>query len=46
LGTGYQLYYGLTSGSYTDNVDVGNKTSYTLTGLEDGKKYYFAHHGV
>ena len=39
---GYQLYYGLTSGSYTGNVDAGNKTSYTLTGLEDGKKYYFA----
>jgi hypothetical protein len=31
---------------YTSNVDAGNKTSYILTGLEDGKKYYFATHGM
>ena len=39
---GYQISYGQASGSYTTQVDAGNKTSYTLTGLQDGKKYYFA----
>ncbi len=39
---GYEVSYGLSSGSYTANVDVGSKTTYTLTGLQDGKKYYFA----
>ena len=39
---GYQLYYGQASGNYTASVDVGKQTSYTLTGLEEGKTYYFA----
>jgi len=39
---GYQISYGQASGSYTTQVDAGDKTSYTLTGLQDGKKYYFA----
>src|SRR5918992_5956658 len=39
---GYRLYYGQASGNYTANVDVGKQTSYTLTGLTDGKTYYFA----
>ena len=39
---GYRLYYGQASGNYTANVDVGKRTSYTLTGLTDGKTYYFA----
>ncbi|MGH8615802.1 MAG: hypothetical protein ACREYF_28270, partial [Gammaproteobacteria bacterium] len=39
---GYQLYYGQASGNYTANVDVGNKTSYTVANLQDGNTYYFA----
>ena len=39
---GYQLYYGQASRTYTASVDVGNKTSYTLTGLQNDEKYYFA----
>src|SRR5437870_4525381 len=39
---GYKLYYGLSSGSYPSSVDVGNLTSYTLSGLLEGRTYYFA----
>src|SRR3989441_2535680 len=39
---GYKLYYGLSSGSYPSSVDVGNLTSYTLSGLLEGQSYYFA----
>src|SRR3989449_147519 len=39
---GYKLYYGLSSGSYQLSVDVGNQTSYTLSGLLEGQIYYFA----
>jgi PKD repeat protein len=39
---GYQISYGQTSGRYATHVDVGNQTSYTLTGLNDGATYYFA----
>src|SRR2546425_1408544 len=39
---GYKLYYGLSSGSYPSSVDVGNLTSYTLSGLLEGRIYYFA----
>ena len=40
--TGYTLYYGTVSGNYTYNVNVGNTTSYTLSGLSTGATYYFA----
>lgn len=40
--SGYRLYYGLSSGNYTDNVDVGKVTTYTLTELQDGLTYYIA----
>ena len=30
---GYKIYYGTSSGNYTNSVDVGNTTSYTQTGL-------------
>jgi PKD repeat protein len=39
---GYQISYGRTSSSYATHVDVGNQTSYTLTGLNDRTTYYFA----
>ncbi len=39
--TGYKLYYGTTSGNYEFTADVGNQTSYTLTGLDDSGSYYF-----
>jgi hypothetical protein len=39
---GYQLYYGPSSGSYQFTVDVGNQTTYTLSGLTDGQTY--SHH--
>ncbi len=39
---GYKLYYGTSSRSYQQNMDVGNLTQYTLTGLQDGVTYYFA----
>ena len=39
---GYILYYGPTSPDYLYNVDVGNSTSCTISGLEQGEVYYFA----
>ncbi len=38
---GYKIYYGDSSGNYSSNVDVGNHTGYTITGLKSGKIYYF-----
>ena len=42
--TGYRLYYGSASRTYTTNVNVGNVTSYSLsdTNLTAGQTYYFA----
>jgi hypothetical protein len=40
--SGYKLYYGAASGSYTCSVGVGNVTRYTLTGLNAGQTYFFA----
>ncbi len=40
--TGYDLYYGMTEADYTDVVHLGVVNSYTLTGLADSTKYYFA----
>lgn len=39
---GYKVYSGVSSGNYTQNVDVGNVTSYTATSLSVGTTYYFA----
>lgn len=47
---GYYLYYGTRPGEYLGRmaiegespINVGNTTSYTITGLENGRIYYFA----
>lgn len=38
---GYKLYYGTTSGNYTNSVDVGNINTYKISGLAEGLTYYF-----
>jgi len=40
--SGYRIHYGTMSGYYTESIDVGNVTTYTLAGLTDGATYYFA----
>ena len=37
---GYIVEWGESSGSYTDEVDVGNVTTATIDGLADGQTYY------
>ena len=39
---GYGIYYGTASRTYGAPINVGNVTSYTLTGLTPGVTYYFA----
>jgi hypothetical protein len=39
---GYIMYYGTASRNYKYDVDIGDETSVTISGLIDGKKYYFA----
>jgi len=39
---GYKIYYGTSSGNYTQNRKVDNVTTYTVTNLTDGLTYYFA----
>lgn len=39
---GYKVYYGTASRVYNWFFDVGNATTYTVTGLPDGATYYFA----
>lgn len=38
---GYKVSYGTSSGKYTSTVDAGNKTTYSLTGLKSGTRYFF-----
>ncbi|MFQ6112450.1 MAG: fibronectin type III domain-containing protein, partial [bacterium] len=40
--SGYKIYYGTTSRSYGQVVDVGNVTSRRITGLQAGVRYFFA----
>jgi Divergent InlB B-repeat domain len=39
--SGYKVYYGTTTRSYTQTIDVGNTNTYTVSNLSDGT-YYFA----
>ena len=39
---GYKIYYGGSTGSYNSVVDVGNVNSYALSGLDEGKEYFFS----
>ena len=39
---GYKVYYGTSSGVYTTSVNVGNNTSYQISGLQQGTPYFFA----
>lgn len=40
--TGYKVYYGTSAGSYSQNIDAGSATSYTIEGLTNGTTYYIA----
>ena len=44
--SGYRIYYGTAPGTYQQTygqgISVGNVTTYTLTGLSNGTRYYFA----
>ena len=39
---GYKIHYGPSSRNYTYNVNVGKNTSCSISGLTEGKKYFFA----
>jgi chitinase len=39
---GYKVHWGTSSGNYTTSKNVGNTTFCTITGLDEGKTYYFA----
>ena len=39
---GYRVYYGLSPGVYTSKIFVGNRTTYTLSGLSSGRTFYIA----
>ena len=39
---GYKVYYGNSSGSHQEVIDVGNTTTCTISTLLDGTIYYFA----
>ena len=39
---GYRIYYGTVSGTYPNNVDAGNVTTYTINNLTDCTLYFFA----
>lgn len=39
---GYRLYFGTTSGAYTNSANVGDTTNATVVNLDEGTRYYFA----
>jgi hypothetical protein len=38
---GYKIYYGNITGSYNTSINVGNVTTYRITGLLSNSTYYF-----
>jgi hypothetical protein len=42
--SGYRIYYGTNPNSLTTIVDVGNQTSYAVSGLTNGVTYHFVVH--
>ena len=40
--TGYRVYIGTSSRSYSQMIDVGNTTNYVITNLTAGTRYFFA----
>jgi hypothetical protein len=40
--TGYKIYYGVASRTYTNQINAGNATSAIISGLVAGVTYYFA----
>jgi hypothetical protein len=40
--TGYRVYYGTSSGVYTQSLDAGSATTIAIPNLLDGTTYYFA----
>ncbi len=40
--SGYNLYYGTTSGNYNHTVHIGNVTAYQIANLTEGATYYLA----
>ena len=39
--SGFRIYYGTGSANYSSSIDVGNVTTYQVTGLAEGYTYYF-----
>ena len=39
---GYKIYVSQESGVYAEGIDVGNVTTYTVTGLADGEYFFVA----
>ncbi|MFN8008609.1 MAG: dockerin type I domain-containing protein [Terriglobia bacterium] len=39
---GYKIYFGTSSANLSSSINVGNVTTYTVTGLTFGTTYYFA----
>jgi len=39
---GYEVYYGTAAGNYSQVTNVGNVTRATVTGLVEGRTYYFS----
>jgi hypothetical protein len=40
--TGYKIYYGVASQTFTNAIDVGSATNATISNLTEGVTYYFA----